>query len=133
MTLSAKARRQFGGLRVATDVERRAYDARDLSKYLESFLLARCGCNVPSWTREPRGATPWGKQRPPAPFSDVTWVTFSEAHEPLGVGIRVAGRQECPALRLLSSVLRSRGAEAAHWFFDSVTGWQHGAPVRMDT
>jgi hypothetical protein len=60
----------------------------------------------------------------------MSWVVFREPHEPLGVGIRLAGRRNCHTLFYLAYVRHSGEVESGYWYRDSVTGWQH-IPKRL--
>jgi len=124
MQLPKAVRRQLGSM-PSSSADGRGLDAVQLSQHLESYLLVRCGCNVPCWSREAQGSTPWGSMAVPQEYMDMVWVVFSADHEPLGVGIRVAGRRDSHTLFFIAYVRRSGEVESGHWYRDSVTGWQH--------
>jgi hypothetical protein len=124
MQLPPAVRRELRSA-LAGSVESRGLDAPQLSQHLESYLLVRCGCNVPCWLREAQGSTPWNSSSVPQKYAGMLWVVFREAHAPLGVGIRVAGRRDIHTLFLVAYVRRSGEVESGHWFRDVVTGWQH--------
>jgi len=124
MQLPPAVRRQLGGVLTAS-AEGRGLDAAQLLDHLENYLLVRCGCNVPYWSREARGSTPWGSTSIPQEYMGMVWVVFREAHEPLGVGIRIAGSRNIHTLFLIAYVRRSGEVESGHWYRDAVTGWQH--------
>jgi hypothetical protein len=124
MQLPKAVRRQFGSVLSASE-EGRGWDAAQLQQHLESYLLVRCGCNVPYWLREAQGSTPWGSSAIPQECIGMVWVVFREAHEPLGVGIRIAGRPNIHTVFLIAYVRRSGEVESGHWYRDAVTGWQH--------
>lgn len=124
MQLPPAVRRQLGSV-LSASAEGRGLDAAELSNHLENYLLVRCGCNVPYWSREPKGSTPWGSSSIPQEYVSMMWVVFRESHEPLGVGIRIAGRRDSHTLFLIAYVRRSGEVEPGYWYRDSVTGWQH--------
>jgi hypothetical protein len=124
MQLPAAVRRQLGSV-LSASAEGRGLDATQLLQYLESYLLVRCGCNVPLWVREPKGATPWAATSIPQEYMGMVWVVFRESHEPLGVGIRIAGRRDSHTLFLIAYVRHSGEVESGYWYRDGVTGWQH--------
>jgi hypothetical protein len=124
MQLPKAVRRQFGSV-LSASADGRGLNAAQLLQHLESYLLVRCGCNVPHWLRETQGSTPWGSTSVPQEYNGMIWVVFRAAHEPLGVGIRHAGRRDSQTLFLVTYVRRSGEVETGHWYRDSVTGWQH--------
>ena len=124
MQLPKAVRHQLGSMQ-SSSADSRGLDAAQLSQHLESYLLVRCGCNVPYWLRAAPGATPWGSASIPQEYVGMVWVVFQEAHEPLGVGIRVAGRRHVHTLFRIAYVRRSGDIESGYWYRDSVTGWQH--------
>ena len=124
MQLPPAVRRQLGSVQ-SSSADGRGLDAAQLSQHLESYLLVRCGCNVPYWSRETQGSTPWGPTGVPQEYMGMVWVVFREAHEPRGVGIRIAGRRNIHTLFLIAYVRRSGEVESGYWYRDGVTGWQH--------
>ena len=124
MQLPKAVRRQFGSV-LSASADGRGLSAAQLLQHLESYLLVRCGCNVPYWSRETQGSTPWDSTGVPQEYMGMVWVVFREPHEPLGVGIRVAGRRDIHTLFLIAYVRRSGEVETGHWYRDGVTGWQH--------
>jgi hypothetical protein len=124
MQLPREVRRQIGSM-LTSSAEGRGLDAAQLSDHLENFLLVRCGCNVPHWVREAKGSTPWGSTSIPKEYMGMVWVVFRESHEPLGVGIRVAGRRDSHTLFLIAYVRHSGEVDFLYWYRDAVTGWQH--------
>jgi hypothetical protein len=124
MQLPAAVRRQLGSVQNSS-ADGRGLDAAQISQHLESYLLVRCGCNLPYWSRETHGSTPWGSTGVPQEYMGMVWVVFREVHEPLGVGIRIAGRRNIHTLFLIAYVRRSGEVEAGYWYRDGVTGWQH--------
>jgi hypothetical protein len=103
MQLPKAVRRQLGGT-LSVSADGRGLDSAQLSQHLESYVLVRCGCNVPHWSREAQGSSPWGSMSVPQEYLDMVWVVFRELHEPLGVGIRVAGRRNIHPLFLIAYV-----------------------------
>ena len=124
MQVPPAVRRQLRGVLTAS-AEARGLDPAQLSQYLESYVLGRCGCNVPLWAREAKGATPWDSMAIPQEYVGMVWVVFRESHEPLGVGIRVAGRRDSHTLFQIAYVRHSGEVESGYWYRDGVTGWQH--------
>jgi hypothetical protein len=124
MQLPKAVRRQLGSA-LSASPDGRGLDSAQPSQHLESYVLVRCGCNVPLWSREAQGSTPWGPIPVPEEYFDMVWVVFREPHEPLGVGLRVAGRRNIHTLFLIAYVRRSGEVETGHWYRDGVTGWQH--------
>jgi len=100
-------------------------DAASLSHYLESFLLARCGCFVGDRLRAPMGSTPWENGRAPEKYADMVWAVFRDTREPCAVGIRKTGVRRGQPLFLCAYIRRSGVVESAYWQRDNLTGWQH--------
>jgi hypothetical protein len=100
-------------------------DAVSLSRYLESFLLARCGCFVMDRLRVQAAAIPWDHEPLPEKYKNMMWVVFGDDREPLAVGIRKVDVRRGQPLFLCAYVRQSRQIESSYWQRDNLTGWQH--------
>jgi hypothetical protein len=75
MQLPKAVRRQLGSV-LSASADGRGLDAAQLSQHLESYLVVRCGCNVPYWLREAQGSTPWESSATPHAYMGMVWVVF---------------------------------------------------------
>lgn len=101
-------------------------DAADLSRLLESFLVARWGKEVVQRPRAMNGTGPWSTtETVPEVLRDMTWVTFSDAAQPRGVGIRDLGVQARVRTYLVAYLRTAGRIELHHWRHDSGSGWQY--------
>jgi hypothetical protein len=100
-------------------------DSNNLYESLESFMKARWGTHVMDRPRAVQGASPWGLAPEPEQLRGLTWAVFRDAREPRAVGIRVSAVREGVQTLLLVHCRQSGEIESAHWWHDSLTGWQH--------
>jgi hypothetical protein len=99
-------------------------EANQLSKQLDSFLVARWGAEASERRRAEPLARPWGEGPAPEDLSDMMWAVFIDGREPHCVGIRAVEIRGTPMFLLI--YWRCAGQiEAHHWRCDSAAGWQH--------
>ena len=101
-------------------------DAAELSRLLESFLVARWGKDVVQRPRAMNGTCASNTSATlSAELRDMTWVMFTDAAQPSGVGIRDLGVQARVRTYLLAYLRAADRIELHHWRHDSGSGWQY--------
>ena len=101
-------------------------DAADLSRLLESFLVARWGKYVVQRPRAMNGACPSNTSATLSEaLRDMTWIVFTDSAQPLGVGIRDLGMHAQVRTYLLAYLRAADRIELHQWRHDSASGWQY--------